>query len=260
MRAGGGHAGNQHGNFSFSRVHVLPPVAGGRETPRQPGFQGKGRSPIALTKSALTSDKSENDIEGTNKPGVDEAQSLPTPTGADSPAPIPTDTAESKPTMSVSGDSYTDGDDCKSEKLIKFTVTVPSGQSKTDWALVNWLQGEAKNADGSFRKVTMYGKTVDYNFPSMQVDSVDTDPIYWSTDASRWNYNVTDDKFWATDSPGPTDKKYHGITYDLKFKMGLYKVADLPATTSGDVGSAKPVAEYPWNFKVSGCTDGKVSH
>lgn len=189
---------------------------------------------------------------------VDEADTGPSAPAAAPAAPTPA--TAGTPTLAASNDSYRDGPNCRSEKKIDFTATVPAGATMRDWALVNWIQGQATNSDGTFRRVRMYGSVVDYNFATMQVDSIDADPIYWSDAASRWNYRVSGDTFSASDSPGPRDKRYNGITYDLKFKMGLYRVADLPATTSGNVGSARPVAEYPWRFKVSGCTGGTVSH
>lgn len=128
--------------------------------------------------------------------------------------------------------------------------------------MVNWIQGTAKNKDGTFRKVQMFGNIVDYNFPAMRIDSLDTDPIYWSDASARWNYQPEGgDSYYATDSPGPTTW-VDGIDYDIKFKMCLHCIDDVSAT-SDEAGSGvkNPLKCIDWVFKAKyDQAAGKCSH
>jgi hypothetical protein len=121
------------------------------------------------------------------------------------------------------------------------------------------VKGSMKNGDGKYFKATMYGKQVDANYADWLVDSRDEDPVYWSTDKARWNFRTTSTGFFATDDPGPALTSETGAIYALKFKMGLYKLSDLPATTTGTI-SATPLAEYPWQYSVVVDKSGKFSH
>jgi hypothetical protein len=38
--------------------------------------------------------------------------------------------------------------------------------------------------------------------------------------------------------------------YDLNFRIGLYRLSDLPATTSGNLGGATALSEAPWRYSV----------
>ncbi len=163
------------------------------------------------------------------------------------------------PTLAASKDYYSGDTATESHKKIRFDVTIPSGVTAGDYALVNKLKGSQKNGDGKAFKVKMYGKTVDFDFADWQVDSVDEDPVYWSTDTARWNYNSTSTGFYATDDPGPALSSETGAVYAVKFKMGLYKLADLPAKTTGSI-SATPLAEYDWQYSVVVDKSGKFSH
>jgi hypothetical protein len=180
----------------------------------------------------------------------------PTPAAPKPAAPKP---APAVPSLSLSNDAYVDAGN-KSEKTIGFDVTVPSGLVATDYCLVNKLQGFAKEPSGSFSKAVMYGSTVDANFSTEQVDSVDVDPVYWSNSSARWNYTSTSGGFRATDSPGTSDHSYEaGRIIAFKFKIGLYKLADVPTTTSGTISST-PITELPWQYSVSCDAAGKISH
>jgi hypothetical protein len=171
--------------------------------------------------------------------------------------------APAKPTMSVSGDSYDDSGGARySAKKIKFTVDVPAGGDVHDWALVNWVKGSDKGADGKPYKAKVYDTITDIDFASFQVDSQDADPVYWSDASGRWNYiAVGANGFYATDSPGPKSHVWDaGEQVNLSYKMSLYKLADLPLTTTGDVGGATPVQEYPWEMKVHCDAAGNITH
>jgi hypothetical protein len=176
---------------------------------------------------------------------------------AGAPAPAPS-APPAQPTLKVSNDTYTDTA-AASHKNIKFEATIPTSLTKTNYAFVNQLKGYEKSGSGSFFKVTMYGSLVDFNFPSWQVDSVDPDPVYWSDTSARWNYNTTPTGFTATDDPGPALSSEHGAKYAVHFKIGLYKLADLPTTTTGTI-SAKPIAEQPWEYSVDVSSTGTFSH
>jgi hypothetical protein len=153
-------------------------------------------------------------------------------------------------TFEKSNDTYVDTP-TDTRKNIKFTVKMKPGADRSKCVMVNWIQGTAKNKDGTFRKVKMFGNTVDYNFPSMRIDSLDNDPVYWSDTSGRWNYTtVGSDSFYATDSPGP-NTWVDGIDYDLKFKMCLYCI-DNVSTTSDAAGSGvtNPLKCIDWVFKA----------
>jgi hypothetical protein len=175
-------------------------------------------------------------------------------------APTPVPATAVLPTLSLADDSYVDSGK-ESHKKIRFDVTVPIPLDDTKIALVNNIQGQGKYANGTFWKMRMYGSLVDANFPTMQVDSVDVDPVYWSSATGRWNYNRTSTGFYATDDPGPP-----GYTFDkgdetkFKFKIGLYWLDDLPTTTSGSI-SATPIEEKSWQYSVvADPTTGALSH
>jgi hypothetical protein len=164
--------------------------------------------------------------------------------------------------LSLSNNSYKDTAS-ESRKNIKFNVKVPTGSSVGDYALVNWVKGYMKKGDGTYWKAKMYEKSVDANYTDYQVDSVDKDPVYWSDAASRWNFKkVGADGFYATDNPGPALNTETGAEYNLDFKIELYKLSDLPATTSGDIGTAKSkvIASQNWDYKVKVSDKGAFTH
>lgn len=131
-----------------------------------------------------------------------------------------------------------------------------------DYALVNFIRGEILRVPGpSHPTVRMYGTTVSYDFPSEQVDSIDTDPIYWSSAAGRWNYNISGRTFSATDKPGrPSGLFNPGDSADVHFRIAVFRVRDLPMTTSGSVGSARPLMSRRWRFSVVRDAAGNITH
>ena len=144
-------------------------------------------------------------------------------------------------------------------KAIRFDVTIPTGVTAGDYALVNMVKGSMKDGAGKFFKAQMYGKTVDANYADWVVDLMDEDPVYWSNSSGRWNFNSTPTGFFATDNPGPALNTETGAIYALKFKMGLYKLSDVPTKTTGTI-SATPLAEYPWQYSVVVDKSGKFTH
>ena len=171
--------------------------------------------------------------------------------------------AASKPKLDIKGNSYTDTA-TESRKNVKFQVSnVPSGESVEDYAIVNWLKGYSKKGNGGYFKVKMYGSWVDYNFPKYQVDSVDTDPIYWSTTSNRWNFDKEgSDGFSATDSPGPALTTEKGAFYNIKFKTQLYRMSDLPLATSGKLSGSesKAIRTKWWRYRVKVNSRGEFRH
>lgn len=166
-------------------------------------------------------------------------------------------------TLTLANNSYADTA-TTSQKHIKFDVNVPRGLNMRNYALVNFLRGNMIRMPGaSSPNVMMYGSAVPFNFPVEQVDSVDVDPIYWSSAGSRWNYNVSGRRFSATDNPSIRASKVYNIgeSADVHFRIGVFKISDLPATTSGAVGNARPLIIKNWRFSIlrDGVT-GNISH
>lgn len=161
------------------------------------------------------------------------------------------------PTLSVSGDSYNDNA-TESRKKIKFKVKVASADAKK-YGLVNWVQGFIKDGSGKFLKAKLYGNVVDVNFAKSQVDSVDVDPLYWSDATNRWNYTTEADGFSATDDPGQAQSSEKGAEYALNFSIGLYKIADVAATTSGTL-AATALQSIGWKYSVKVDAAGKFTH
>lgn len=162
------------------------------------------------------------------------------------------------PSLALANDSYTDTA-TESRKNIRFNVTVPSGLAAGDYALVNWVKGHMKDGSGNFFRVQMYGADVDANFSDFQVDSVDPDPVYWSDSSARWNYSAVSGGFFATDSPGPALSSETGAEYALNFRIGLYRLADVPTTTTGSM-SASAIQILPWQYSVKISAAGAFTH
>jgi hypothetical protein len=162
-------------------------------------------------------------------------------------------------TVSLSGDSYADSGS-ESHKAIQYNVAIPSGARATDYALVQLVTGFAKSGDGTFKRAMLYGSLSDINFSSWVVDSVDADPVYWSSSTARWNYSTTAGGFSASDDPGPARSADRGAIFALKFRMGVYRIADVPSTTSGTI-SATALDEKPWQYSVVvNSTTGAFTH
>lgn len=164
--------------------------------------------------------------------------------------------------ISFSGNSYSDSA-TKSLKNIKFIVNVPKGLKREDYALVNWNKGYMKKGDGTYFKAKDYGIVRDANYPTYQVDSLDTDPVYWSEPGNRWMYNKEGStRFTATDSPGQAESTEYGADYNLQFKLQVYRLADIPVSTSGTLGGAesKAIATVFWEYKTKVSATGKFTH
>ncbi len=155
--------------------------------------------------------------------------------------------------------NYVDG--ATSAEEVKYNVAW-SGGSQTDYIIVQWVKGYAKDPKGKFFKASLYGKTADINFADYQIDSVDPDPAYWSDPSGRWNYNVDGPgKFSGTDSPirlGDADDK--GAQARLDFKTGVYKSADVPTTTTGTISATPLTPLVAWSYYVTVLGGSKYDH
>jgi hypothetical protein len=81
------------------------------------------------------------------------------------------------PTLAASKDDYSGDTATESHKNIRFDVTIPSGVTAGDYALVNKLKGSQKDVSATAFKLTIYGKTVFFDFKDWQVFSVEVDPF-----------------------------------------------------------------------------------
>jgi len=159
------------------------------------------------------------------------------------------------------GNSYTDGANT-SQKVIQFNVSIPRGLNLRDYALVQFVKGQILRMPGPANpNARMYGVLVPLNFPNWQVDSVDPDPIYWSEPGTRWDYNTNGRTFSATDDVGRDNHVFNpGDSADLDFKIGVYRISDLPATTTGNIGGAQPIVMRRWSFSVARDLAGNITH
>ncbi|NVK64909.1 MAG: DUF4157 domain-containing protein [Flavobacteriales bacterium] len=164
--------------------------------------------------------------------------------------------------LSLSNDTYNDSA-TESRKKITFKVTVPKGLKREDYALVNWNKGFYKKGDGTYYKAQDYGTSREVNFATWQVDSLDKDPVYWSTAGSRWNYTKSGKRsFTATDDPGQAKSTQKGSHFKLDFKLQVYRLSDIPKTTTGTLGGAesKAIATVFWKYHVKVSATGTFSH
>lgn len=224
------------------------PLAGGL-TPAGHAFHRVNVFPPALARSGADTELAASGPAGAQVPRT-----------APNASPTQTPPPPAVPTLTVADPGYTDAGST-STKTVVFNVAVPSGVTAGDYALVNKLQGSIGKADGSFYNVRMYGSVVPFNFTAEQVDSVDADPVYASTATSRWNYTTTAGGFSSNDTPGPVNGVFaRGDVAAVRFKIGLYRLADLPATTTGAI-AATPISEVPWRYSVvCDATTGAVTH
>jgi Domain of unknown function (DUF4157) len=162
--------------------------------------------------------------------------------------------------FTASNDSYSGANDCTKE--IKFTFAMKPGADEKKCVLVNWVQGSAKTKSGAYAKAKVFDKMVDVNFPTSQIDSKDTDPVYWSDSSARWKYrSAGSGSFWATDNPGPATWP-DGLNLDLTFKMCLYCIDDVSATSDVTGSGVKnPLKCIDWVFKSKyDAGTGKCAH
>lgn len=147
-----------------------------------------------------------------------------------------------------------------STKNVTFRFTMASGATATNCCLVNFRKGWVKRiSNGAYARVRHCGATVNANFPNWTIDSVDNDPVYWSTSSSRWNYtNRGGGNYEATDAPN-TPAGYQR-SYD--FKMCLFKCSDVPTTCSSVTASTlmgRAKSCISWSAKVTHRSNGTIT-
>lgn len=257
----GGHAGQEESAAEVQEEIGASPVSGhdfGR-VPIRAQEQPSGSGAVGTAPRAAES-------------GIDEAPipddehrlaQLPGPDAGAAPADAGVPAAATpSATLSVTGDgSYTDTA-TSSTKPVSFNATWKGG-AKEDYIIVNWIKGHMKNPKGVPYKVTMFDSSVDYDFPSWRVDSLDKDPAYWSSGGTRWNYSVDSaNAFSATDSPGPmNDSDGKGAVATVDFKTAVYKSADVGTSVPGPSIAATPLTSFaPWSYHVEVLGGGKFKH
>ncbi|MNL03695.1 hypothetical protein D3C87_1242380 [compost metagenome] len=152
-----------------------------------------------------------------------------------------------------------------------------------DYAIVQFIKGcrfsSIKKADGTIEKSlgtrTFYGKSQKFLHKQWEIDSIDTDPVYYNNpdgkrhDFYRWIKNQKPVSYMygtpavpelsVPDSPGTVsyaaDIKM-ADNYSFEFKTCVYKTKDVPQDlASVNVNFARPVkcldweASYIYNFK-----------
>lgn len=185
--------------------------------------------------------------------GCNGKEQTPAATGVGATPAAPTPPAKPKccdfESFTASNDTYIDKAK-ESRKKIKFTFKMKPGADEKKCVMVNWVQGYGKRIKtGKPFKVTMFGKTVDFNFADMRIDSVDKDPVYWSEAGKRWDYaSDGKDTYYATDNPGPALK---GEDWQLTFRMCLHCSDDVDKTSdAAGSGVKNPLKCINWDFKA----------
>ncbi len=258
------HAARRPSNFTAVTVRPLVPQRQRSATSVAHARLGHDFGQVNATRPTLKGAHREDDTpEGPDKPTTG-----PGDVGTLTPAQSPSGSgsgsgsgsaAPKTPTLSLSGvDSYS-GTTASHEK-ITYTVDVPSGANAKDYCLVQWTKGYAKAGDGTYFKSTVYGKEKDWNDSDWVIDSVDEDPIYWSDSSARWNYNLSGNKFTATDDPGPALSSEKGAVYAAQFKVAVYETAKVPTTTTGTISTTPLTGFQFWNYSVVVDKDGKFTH
>jgi hypothetical protein len=165
--------------------------------------------------------------------------------------------------LAITGADYYIDTATESRKDVKFEV-IWEGGVKEDYIIVNWGKGYMKDPTGTPYKVQQFGTLVDFDSSNWQVDSLDADPAYWSSDGVRWGYNVEGpNKFSATDQPSPFQTKDGiGAKARVDFKTAVYKSSDVPMTTNADgTIDATPLTPFQyWEYYVEVLGEGKFNH
>lgn len=87
-----------------------------------------------------------------------------------------------------------------------------------------------------------------FPFPDWQIDSTDSDPVVWSREGSRWNYQQQGKRtFWAEDRPSPLAPfEAAPAVSDLKFQVRLYCAEDVPRTANSASELPEPLETVEW--------------
>lgn len=153
-----------------------------------------------------------------------------------------------------------------------------------DYAIVQFIRGcrfsSIKKADGSIERSlgtrTYYGKTEKFLHKNWQIDSIDTDPVYYNNpdgkrhDFYRWDKKQVPTSYvyglpvtpllYVPDSPGTVSFSADiqmADNYTFEFRTCVYKTKDVPTELDpSNTTFARPVkcldwaASYVYNFKT----------
>jgi hypothetical protein len=163
--------------------------------------------------------------------------------------------------VSFNADDPGYNDNGESHKKIKFKFKVKAGSDPKKCILVQWCKGSFKQGNGKPFTATHQDKNTPIDFSDWTIDTVDTDPAYWSKDGSRWNYDSEgDDTYSATDDPGPATSSEHGAVYAMKFKMCIYCIDEVPEKKVNGTITAKAIKCIEWQYSVKVANDGAFTH
>ena len=145
-------------------------------------------------------------------------------------------------------------------KNVEFRFKVTDGKVE-DCALVNFLKGNGRwISTGQYGKIQMLGQIVDDIFPDWHIDSADNDPIYWSNNSSRWNYNKIDaNTASAQDAPNALK----GYRKSMEYKMCIYRTNSVPTVascTNAKTLMAEAIECIDWEAKVTHKDDGTITY
>lgn len=147
-----------------------------------------------------------------------------------------------------------------------------------NYGFAHFIKGcvfESFVADGAvvkLRSVSKYNfdNAKKYHFPEWVIDSIDSDPFYWSMDGRErhylyyWNttpgsFNPATRKFYGEEKPDyprlyVTDRPGQAFfsngsarNISLEFRLCIYKAGDIPGTTTEDnVNFAMPIRCFDW--------------
>lgn len=140
---------------------------------------------------------------------------------------------------------------------VEFRVLVPAGLKAEDYGLVQQFQGCSVDEYGYYVAWYKYGeKQPELNVEDWTFDSRDEDPVMNSGKNPRWNYNKTVYGFSWIDRPDnpKTDlgKRQKLWLVSLKFRTYLYRLADIPESTSGTFKSSGPIDMIEWQSSWCG--------
>jgi len=149
----------------------------------------------------------------------------------------------------------------ESHKRIKFTFTVKAGSDPHKCVLVNWAKGSCRDGNGNPFISTQQNVDTPIDFPRWTVDTVDEDPVYWSSGGTRWRYtHEGGDTYSARDDPGPALSSETGAVYAMKFRMCIYCIDDVPLKKIDHIILTKAIKCIEWQYSVRVAGNGTFSH
>jgi len=149
----------------------------------------------------------------------------------------------------------------ESHKRITFTFTVKAGSDPHKCVLVNWAKGSCRDGNGNPFISTQQNVDTPMDFPTWTVDTIDEDPVYWSSGGTRWRYtHVGGDTYSAQDDPGPALSSEIGAVYAMTFRMCIYCIDDVPLRKIDHIILTKAIQCIEWQYSVRVAGNGTFSH